>query len=80
MSGTARPSRRVQASGLIKLTRPKQWIKNLFVFAPLLFAGQFLQPGKIGAAVTAFVLFCIASSATYIVNDIRDREVDRLHP
>ncbi|WP_375405061.1 decaprenyl-phosphate phosphoribosyltransferase [uncultured Amnibacterium sp.] len=71
---------RDRAIGLVLLMRPKQWIKNLFVFMPLLFARQFLNPVALADAIAAFALFCVASSATYIVNDIRDREADRLHP
>ncbi|KXO84272.1 phosphoribose diphosphate--decaprenyl-phosphate phosphoribosyltransferase [Acinetobacter venetianus] len=66
--------------GLIKLCRPKQWIKNLFVLAPLLFAGLFTDFNSIISAFTAMLLFCIASSATYILNDLKDIEKDRLHP
>lgn len=66
--------------GLIKLIRIKQWIKNGFVFAPLLFTSEFLNPNSIQSAITATLLFCIASSAAYIVNDIHDIDRDRLHP
>jgi len=66
--------------GLIKLMRPRQWIKNAFVLAPLIFSSEFLRPASIAAALTAMLLFCIASSATYIINDMRDIERDRLHP
>lgn len=65
---------------LVSLMRPKQWVKNGFVLAPLLFSGEFTNPTAIAQAVIAALLFCIASSATYIVNDIRDVEADRLHP
>lgn len=66
--------------GLIKLLRPKQWVKNGFVLAPLIFAGLFTDPHALVGALTAVVLFCIASSATYIVNDLKDIESDRRHP
>ncbi|USA46844.1 decaprenyl-phosphate phosphoribosyltransferase [Acinetobacter sp. C26M] len=65
--------------GLIKLCRPKQWIKNLFVLAPLLFSGLFTNLNNVVQAFTAMLLFCIASSATYILNDLKDIEKDRLH-
>lgn len=65
--------------GLIKLCRPKQWIKNVFVFAPLLFSGLFIQSHSVKLALIATILFCIASSATYILNDLKDIEKDRLH-
>lgn len=66
--------------GLIKLIRPKQWVKNAFVLAPLLFTGAFLDQPSLIKALVAFGLFCVASSATYIVNDIHDIEHDRKHP
>jgi 4-hydroxybenzoate polyprenyltransferase len=68
------------ARGLIRLLRPKQWIKNGFVLAPLLFTGSFLNVVALKHALIATALFCIASSASYIVNDIQDIERDRLHP
>jgi len=67
-------------TGLIKLMRPKQWVKNSFVLAPLVFSGQFLNIDSISQALIAALLFSIASSATYIINDIRDIEDDRKHP
>lgn len=66
--------------GLITLMRPKQWIKNGFVLAPLLFAGAFLDRSAVVHALMATLLFCIASSATYVVNDLHDIEHDRRHP
>ncbi len=77
---TNHPSTAAVAFGLIKLMRPRQWIKNGFVLAPLLFTGLFTQPSPLFNALLATLLFCIASSATYIVNDILDREADRKHP
>ena len=65
---------------LIRLLRPRQWVKNVFVLAPLIFSGQFLHPDSIKTSLLAFVLFCVASSATYIVNDLQDIERDRRHP
>lgn len=66
--------------GLIKLMRPKQWVKNGFVLAPLVFSGTFLDPQAVSQVFWAFLFFCVASSATYIANDIRDIEHDRRHP
>ena len=68
-----------KARGLLRLLRPKQWIKNCFVLAPLLFAGKFHDSAAIGAALLATLLFCVASSATYIINDMHDIGHDRLH-
>jgi 4-hydroxybenzoate polyprenyltransferase len=64
----------------MRLLRPRQWVKNVFVLAPLIFAGEFLHPESIKISLLAFALFCIASSATYIVNDLHDIERDRRHP
>ncbi len=64
----------------IKLIRPKQWIKNLFVFAPLIFAQELFDPVHLLLALKAFAGFCLVASAVYIVNDITDREADRMHP
>jgi decaprenyl-phosphate phosphoribosyltransferase len=66
--------------GLVKLMRPKQWIKNGFVLAPLIFTGEFVNLDSVKHAFIAALLFCVASSATYIVNDIKDIERDRKHP
>jgi 4-hydroxybenzoate polyprenyltransferase len=71
---------RTQASGLVRLLRPRQWIKNGFVAAPLLFSGEFLDPTQLGHAAAALLLFCAGSSAAYIVNDLHDVEQDRRHP
>jgi len=66
--------------GLIKLIRPKQWVKNGFVFAPLIFSGEMFNPDALMHSGLAAFFFCVASSATYIVNDIYDIDLDRLHP
>jgi 4-hydroxybenzoate polyprenyltransferase len=64
----------------LRLLRPKQWVKNLFVFAPLLFAREFSDWLKVGQAIQAFGLFCAAASLVYVINDLRDVEDDRRHP
>jgi decaprenyl-phosphate phosphoribosyltransferase len=69
-----------QIIGLIKLMRPKQWVKNGFVLAPLMFSGVFLDTVAVSHAMLAVMLFCVASSATYIINDMHDIESDRRHP
>ncbi len=66
--------------GLVRLVRPKQWIKNVLVFAAPFAAGSILEPRVMGRAVLAFVCFSLASSATYAVNDVRDAAADALHP
>ncbi len=60
--------------------RPKQWTKNFFVYAAVLFNGSLFHAEKFLAASTIFVAFCFLSSAVYFVNDIFDREKDRLNP
>jgi 4-hydroxybenzoate polyprenyltransferase len=66
--------------GLLISARPSQWVKNLIVFAALIFAKEYGDPHKIGLAVQAFAAFCLGSSAVYLFNDILDRENDKKHP
>ena len=75
-------------SGLLRTARPRQWVKNLLVFLPLLFAVDLvwspddlttLLPYALPLAVL-FAAFCALSSAVYIINDVADREADRHHP
>src|SRR5687767_8052447 len=66
--------------GLLKLARPKQWIKNLLVFAAPGAAGILKEVGPLTDAAIAFVAFCMAAAGTYYINDARDVEADRLHP
>jgi decaprenyl-phosphate phosphoribosyltransferase len=77
MSDSASTSRLVAA---FRLLRPQQWIKNLFVFGPLLFSGKFRFESSIESALVAFFSFCLVSSATYVFNDLNDVERDRRHP
>lgn len=65
---------------LFKLMRPKQWIKNFFVFGALIFSYSFLNVNKIIYSILAFILFCLISSTVYIMNDILDVEKDKVHP
>ncbi|MBI2330463.1 decaprenyl-phosphate phosphoribosyltransferase [Candidatus Daviesbacteria bacterium] len=65
---------------ILKASRPKQWIKNFAVFAALIFSGGLLDKTNQLKTLEAFLLFCIFSSATYILNDIFDIERDKLHP
>jgi 4-hydroxybenzoate polyprenyltransferase len=60
--------------------RPRQWVKNLLILAPLLFSKNLLTLGMAARALTVFALFCLMSSAIYLLNDIKDCEQDRLHP
>jgi 4-hydroxybenzoate polyprenyltransferase len=65
---------------LFQTMRPKQWIKNLVVFTPLVFDGQLTQPGPFLRTLAGFGLLCLLSSAVYLLNDLADVEKDRLHP
>jgi len=65
---------------LLRLARPKQWVKNSFVLAPLVFAREFNDATAVANALAAFALFCVAASAAYILNDLCDIERDRSHP
>jgi 4-hydroxybenzoate polyprenyltransferase len=65
---------------LIRALRPSEWIKNLLVFAGVLFSGRLDSGDAVADAVITFVAFCAISSAGYLFNDLRDRELDRLHP
>jgi 4-hydroxybenzoate polyprenyltransferase len=76
----APPRRRIVPLLLLEAMRPKQWIKNLFVFAGLAFAHKLSDPGSVGIAVATFAAFCLASGATYLLNDVRDAETDRHNP
>ena len=64
----------------IKLLRPHQWLKNIFVFAPLFFSNNILKTEYLFPACFVFVAFCFISSSIYCINDIHDAEADRLHP
>jgi 4-hydroxybenzoate polyprenyltransferase len=60
--------------------RPRQWLKNAFVLGGLLYSGEFLDAGSLVTALAVFLAFCLASGATYLVNDSVDAETDRLNP
>jgi 4-hydroxybenzoate polyprenyltransferase len=65
---------------VVLAARPRQWTKNLLVFAGLVFSGRFTDPAAVGVVLLTFAAFCLVSSAGYIFNDILDRESDSLHP
>lgn len=64
---------------IFELIRPKQWVKNLFVFAPILFAGKLMDLPMLLTNILAFASFCCISSSVYVLNDIIDVESDRVH-
>lgn len=67
---------------LLRTMRPKQWVKNVFVFAAIVFSGERLwtRPRELLITLAAFGLFCMAASAIYLINDLVDIEKDRAHP
>lgn len=76
------PRRGVSATmtGLVRATRPRQWIKNLLVFAVPLASGTVLEPHVLVATMVALISFTMASAAVYLVNDTVDIDNDRIHP
>lgn len=64
----------------VAVARPPQWVKNLFVFAPLLFTPTAVSSANLQAVISVFAAFSLAASAIYVSNDIIDREADRRHP
>ncbi len=72
--------RRSPLRAALKTGRPHEWIKNVLVFAGLLFSGKFTDPHAVLEATLAFISFCLISSAGYFVNDLVDVELDRKHP
>ncbi len=65
---------------IFKASRPRQWIKNFAIFAALIFSGALLDKTAQLKTLEAFLLFCVFSSATYLLNDVFDIERDKLHP
>lgn len=69
-----------RVGGLVRTMRPHQWVKNVFVLAPLVFAKEIFVPELLVRAMGAFGVFCLLASAVYTMNDMADRESDRSHP
>ncbi len=65
---------------LVKTMRPKQWVKNVFVFAGIFFDGRVFDVSRLLKSFAAFVIFCLISGAIYLINDLADMERDRMHP
>ena len=80
MSHIEASDRRSLALNLIISLRPAQWIKNLLVFAALVFAERLFEPRAVLLSVAAFAIFCALSGVVYLINDIADRRIDREHP
>jgi len=74
----------VSYRGILRLlfasTRPQEWVKNTFVFAPLFFSQNLLNLDLLAKSFVAFVFFCLASGGVYLINDICDRDRDKNHP
>src|SRR3989344_3585723 len=68
------------AKNLIISMRTKQWVKNLFLFAAIIFVKQFFDIEKLATVFEAFIIFCLAGSAIYLLNDVVDAPYDRRHP
>lgn len=64
---------------ILNSMRPRQWVKNTVVLAPLVFAQHLLEPADLLRALGAFAIFCVVSGAAYLFNDVRDAEKDRRH-
>jgi 4-hydroxybenzoate polyprenyltransferase len=81
---TATPSRQDSviswSATVARAMRPAQWLKNGVVFAGLVFGGRLLELTAVASATLAALAFCLLSSGFYLVNDVRDRKADRLHP
>src|SRR5262245_20598194 len=73
-------SERPVLGALVVSLRPRQWVKNLFVFAGLVFGGKLLDPGAAALTLATFAVFCAMSGVVYLINDVADRERDRRHP
>jgi len=68
------------AYNLLRLLRPRQWMKNFAIFASITFTGELFDAPVVSKVILGFFVFCALSSATYIINDIFDAKKDRLHP
>jgi len=79
-SGDAPPLRRSGAGALLMSLRPMQWVKNGFVFAPLIFARGLTDGHQLLKVTLAASIFCLVSSAVYLINDLADAPEDRNHP
>lgn len=79
-TSTSQTSTQTTARALIRAMRPRQWTKNMLVFAGPFVAGSVFVPHNLLVALIAMICFCFAASGTYLVNDLRDVDADRAHP
>lgn len=80
MTKEAVAPRRSTAAAALALLRPKQWVKNVLLFAGIIFSGEFTNLAEWGLIALAFASFSLLSSTGYVFNDLRDAEADRVHP
>ena len=80
IAATSREAVGSWTANVTRAMRPAQWLKNGVVFAGLVFGGKLLQPASVATATLTALAFCLLSSGFYLVNDVRDRDADRLHP
>lgn len=67
-------------SAYLRLIRPIQWVKNVFVAVPLIFSKNLFNISFLSESIITFLSFCLAASSIYVINDIADRDYDRIHP
>ena len=67
-------------AGILRTVRPHQWVKNVFVLAPVVFAKEIFDPQLMKRSIGAFFVFCLLAGAVYTINDVADVESDRRHP
>jgi 4-hydroxybenzoate polyprenyltransferase len=78
--GSSEGAPRARSSAWLRALRPEQWVKNVVVFAPLVFAMRLFDARSVASSLGACVCFCAVSSAVYLINDVSDLEHDRRHP
>jgi decaprenyl-phosphate phosphoribosyltransferase len=77
---TSKISGKASVASVLNLIRVKQWVKNLFLFIPLFFAGNIFELQQLQVVFVGAFAFCLVASGIYIINDFQDRNIDRLHP
>ena len=80
LMGSGVTTKQTSLSAIFKLIRVKQWVKNLFLFIPSFFAGHLFETRELFMVLLGAVAFSFVASGVYVINDYRDREVDRIHP
>jgi decaprenyl-phosphate phosphoribosyltransferase len=80
LMGASVATKPTSLAAVLKLIRVKQWVKNLFLFLPTFFAGHIFDSGELFMVLLGALAFSFVASGVYVINDYRDREVDRLHP